>query len=101
MTTAQIYSMRDTYLVSTDGGSISTPFFLRDSCHWKGFDEQDIKMVFDNSRKELIEKLEQFKNFKGKPTLAEERELVFLLETLLQSRRLFSSTQQDEVKENS
>jgi hypothetical protein len=63
------------------------PMFLRDK-HWEGFSKDDIRTVFEYSYTELQEKARAFHDLSRTPSQAEERELVFLLEALLKSRKL-------------
>lgn len=59
--------------------------------HWEGFSKEDIRAVFDYSYTELQEKLNSFHNLSRKVSDNEERELTFLFEALLKSRKLLDT----------
>lgn len=87
MITQQPYYIIEGNRYTDEGYSV---LVLRDK-HWEGFDREDIKAVFDYSCAQLQEKINLFHNLSRESSPAEEKELVFLLETLVKSRKLLDA----------
>lgn len=92
--TQKLYTLEDQYVVVEEGSIVSPKLLLRDR-HWEGFSEGDVKTVFEYSYTELVDKLANYHDLNRVVTQSQERELMFLLETIMRSRHLLRKTEKD------
>ncbi len=93
MLAQKLYTLRDQYIVVKDG-TVVAPKLLRDR-QWEGFAKEDVNTVFEYAHMELIDKLANYRDLDRAITQSQERELVFLLEAIIQARRLLKKTEED------
>lgn len=80
----------DFVVVAND--TLTIPSFLRDRDKWEDFDEDKLEEYFSNSYEIFMDRLKEFRNGEKKITKEEEKELKFMLETLINTKNMLEET---------